>query len=128
MTSVPFLFSPNFKYQLDFNYRKEQFVIREVDGQKLYMRIPKDMIATRWREKTGWQAIKLIVSRFAWVTESVIRIINESNLDCLLEICSTDPKDELESARYFKLLSAAKVDNLFENMYANDSAHLIWDR
>ena len=26
-TSVPYLFSPNFKYQLDFNYQAKQFLI-----------------------------------------------------------------------------------------------------
>ena len=29
LTSVPYLFSPNFEYQLDFNYRNEEFMIRK---------------------------------------------------------------------------------------------------
>ena len=61
-------------------------MIREVDGQKLYMNIPKDLLKTQWRGQSGWKAIQIIVSRFQWVTESVIRFVNESNLDCLLEI------------------------------------------
>ena len=92
------------------------------------MNIPKDMLKTHWRDQRGWNAIKLIVSRFQWVTEKVIRFINESNLDCLVEICTTDSADKDRDARYFKLMSACKVDNLFENIYEDDSKHLIFDR
>ena len=112
MTSVPYLFSPNFKYLLDFSYSDEEFMIRETEGLLLYVRIPKDFITTRWHGRGGWKAIKIIASRFRWVTERVFRFINESNLDCLIEICTTDPDDLDINCRYFKLLSSVKVDNL----------------
>ena len=54
LTSVPFLFSPNFKYQLDYNYRKEEFIIRETEGQFLYLKIPKDFLTTSWNVYEGW--------------------------------------------------------------------------
>lgn len=62
-------------------------------------------------------------SRISWEDENIIRVINESNLDCLFEICSTDPKDEDMKARYLKLLSVAKVDNLHGNINQLDSPH-----
>ena len=103
-------------------------MIREVDGQKLYMNIPKDLLKMHWRGHSNEKAIKLIVSRFQWVTEEVIRFVNESNLDCLLEITTDDAAEKVEDRKYLKLLSAVKIDNLFENMYEIDSPHLIWDR
>ena len=39
-TSVPYLFSPNFTYQIDFNYRARQFEIKESRNQYLYLLIP----------------------------------------------------------------------------------------
>jgi len=83
---------------------------------------------TRWGVEEGWNAIEIIVSRFQWVTDRIIRFINESNIDCLLEICSHDPEDKIVEARYLKLLSSVKVDNLFENMHTCDSKHLLLDR
>ena len=47
-TSVPYLFSPNFTYQLDFNYRIKAFCIKEAETQYLYMWIPSDLINTQW--------------------------------------------------------------------------------
>jgi len=92
------------------------------------VRIPKDFLTTRWDGQFGWNAIKLICSRFQWVTEKVIRFVNESNLDCLFEICTSDPEDLDVSARYFKMLSAVKIDNLHENKKFRDSPHLLLDR
>ena len=128
MTSAPYLFSPNFKYQLDFSYREEAFMIRESEGQLLYIRIPKDFITTHWHGRSDWKAIKIICSRFRWITEREFRFINESNLDCLIEMCTTDPDDLDRECRYFKLLSSVKVDNLQENLFTLDTPHLFFDR
>ena len=49
-------------------------------------------------------------------------------MDCLIEIVTDDPEDEDYDARSLKLLSAVKVDNLFENMKQRDSPHLILDK
>ena len=51
--------------------------------------------------------------------------MNKSNLDCLFEICSSDPEDRAIESRYLKLLSVAKVDNLHMNEVSLDSRHLI---
>ena len=91
-------------------------MIRKTQDQSLYMRIPKDFLSTTGFGKTGWNSIKLICSRFQWITEKVIRIVNESNMDCLIEICTTDPDDLDMSQRSLKLLSAVKLDNQFENI------------
>jgi len=93
------------------------------------MRIPKDLLCTRWDGRSRWNAIKLILSRFQWVTEKIIRLVNESNLDCLFEIISTpDPQNDSKEVRSLKLLSAVKVDNLFENFKTRDSPHYILDK
>ena len=126
-TSVPYLFSPNFKYQLEFLYRSRQFIIRETRTQYVYLYIRKDLIKTDLSYLKGEQAIKLIVSRFKWESESRIRIINESNMDCMFAICSTDPEDKNVNARYLKLISAVKIDNEFENIYQLSSPHMIDD-
>ena len=63
-----------------------------------------------------------------WVSEKMFRIINESNMDCLVEICTSDPTDESISDRYLKLVSAVKVDNLFENRNTRNSPHLLRDK
>ena len=127
-TSVPYLFSPNFTYQLDFNYRAKAFCIKEAETQFLYMYIPSDLINTSWNQSEGEMAIKIICSRIKWESERVLRIVNESNLDCLFEMRSIDPEDKDPSARYLKLLSAVKVDNQHMNMDRLDSNHFLVDK
>lgn len=43
-TSVPYIFSPNFTYQIDFLFRSKQIVIRETKSQEIYMVLPADLI------------------------------------------------------------------------------------
>ena len=92
------------------------------------MYIPSDLISTKWNKNEGEMAIKIICSRIKWEDERILRIINESNLDCLFEMCSTDPDDKDVDARYLKLLSVVKIDNLHENLTRIDSNHLLMDR
>ena len=73
--------------------------------------------------KNAKKAIKLICSRFSWHSEKVFRIVNESNLDCYIEISDPDDNDK----RNIKLISAVKVDNLFENKQLN-SSHMLKDK
>ena len=127
-TSVPYLFSPNFTYQLDFNYRAKAFCIKEAETQFLYMYIPSDLISTAWNQSEGEMAIKIICSRIKWESERVLRIINESNIDCLFEMQSTDPEDKEPSSRYLKLISTVKVDNSYENLQQLDSNHFFSDK
>lgn len=114
-TSVPYLFSPNFIYQFDFDYRARQFMIKEAETQFVYLNVPKDLMSTVWNSLEGEDSLKLICSRFKWESERVFRIVNQSNLDCLFEMCTTDPADRDISKRYLKLISCVKVDNLHEN-------------
>ena len=57
-----------------------------------------------------------------------MRIVNESNIDCLFEMRTTDPDDKDSAKRYLKLLSAVKVDNQHENMTQLDSNHYLLDK
>ena len=47
-TSVPYLFSPDFTYQLDFNYRDKQIEIKESRTQFVHLYVSKDLINTEW--------------------------------------------------------------------------------
>lgn len=60
-----------------------------------------------------------------WLGERRLRIINESNIDCLFDMCSTDTNDSSIDARYLKLVSSVKIDNEYENMRRRDSPHMI---
>ena len=72
-------------------------------------------MSTNWNTLEGESALQLICSRFKWESESVFRVINQSNIDCLFKICSKDKTDSDRSKRCIKLLSCVKVDNLYEN-------------
>ena len=127
-TSVPYLFSPNFTYQFDFDYRARQFMIKEAANQHIYINVPKDLMSTIWNNIEGELSLQLICSRFKWESERVFRIVNQSNLDCLFEMCTSDKNDRDINLRYLKLLSVVKVDNLHENQLKMDSPHLLSDR
>ena len=73
-------------------------------------------------------ALKMICSRIKWENDRQIRIINESNLDCLFEMTSYDPHDRDIKDRYLELLSVVKIDNLHENKLRIDSPHLLLER
>ena len=75
------------------------------------MYIPNDLISFVWNQTEEQDAIKLILSRIKWHDERTLRIINASNIDCLFELSSTDPKDLHEKDRFLKLISHVKVDN-----------------
>ena len=115
-TSLPYLFSPNFTHQLDFNHLLQRFVIKNTKTQHIYMNIPSDLLSVEWNKISGENAFKIITSRIKWEDENVLRIVNAANLDCIFQLSSTDPSDQDIDARYLKLISCVKVDNLFINM------------
>lgn len=136
LTSFPFIFSPNFTYQFDFDYRAQNFLIRHSATQHIYMKIPRDLIDTTWNGMGGEKAIQMIASRFKWISEDSFRIINESNMDCIFEICSSeesaisaeaslDADQAAAERRYLKLVSCVKLDNRFENQKKLDARHFI---
>lgn len=71
MTSVPFLFSPNFKFQLDFDYQSKQLIILRVRTQKVYLRVPTDLIDTIWNGMAGMNSLYLIFSRIRWESDFI---------------------------------------------------------
>ena len=99
----------------------ESFWIKESATQLIYMFIPSDLVSTQWDKNENEMAYKIICSRIKWEDERILRIVNESNLDCLFEMCYKGPKDNDVGSRYLKLLSAVKVDNQHENMTKLDS-------
>ena len=119
-TSVPFLFSPNFKHQLDFNFSAKTFEIKDVRSLDVILTIPKDMLDTDWKQISGEEAIKIITSRFCWIDDYTFRVINDADLDCIFEIRQDEQKDPSDPKRtvlvnYLELISVVKVDNLHTN-------------
>ena len=57
------------------------------------MNIPSDLLSISWNYLDEKKAVRLISSRFKWVDEKVFRIINQSNVDCLFEMVTTDLTD-----------------------------------
>ena len=59
-------------------------------------------------------------------------MLNSANLDCIFEIVTTDGRDGKYAYRHqdrmLKLISATKVDNLFENRTNLDSKHMFLHR
>ena len=128
---MPVLFSPNFTYLFDINFRKKYFTIVEAKNRHVYMRIPNDLLKTSWNFLDQKQAVRLICSRLQWVSEKPklrFRIINQSNIDCIFEVDHKGIFDDDPKNRYLKLISAVKVDNLHENQNEIDSDHLLVQR
>ena len=48
--------------------------------------------------------------------EKTLRVATQNNLDCILRMETTDEKDVEEKARYIKVISVCKVDNLFTDL------------
>ena len=78
-----------------------------------------------WDYAEGQGAIQIICSRTKWYSERRLLIINESNIECIFELSTTDPKDQSVEARYLKLISSVKIDNEFENMRRRESPQII---
>ena len=90
------------------------------------MIIPNDLVSMEeWDYAEGQGAIQIICSRTMWYSERHLLIINESNIECIFELCTTDKNDQSMEARYLKLVSSVKIDNEYENMRRRDSPHMI---
>ena len=74
-----------------------------------------------WDHAQGEGAIQIIASRIKWDSETMLRIINEGNIECIFEICTS----ENHSLRNLTLRSSVKIDNEYENMTRRDSPHMI---
>ena len=101
-------------------------MIRETKSQEIYLEIPKDLVNMQeWDFAEGQGAIQIICSRIMWLDEKRLKIINESNIECIFEIVTSDPKSNDISTRHLKLVSSVKIDNEYENMRERNSPHMI---
>lgn len=89
------------------------------------MYIPKDLLDTTLSSVTSEASVKIICSRVAWKSENQLRIVNLGDIDCIFELSSTDPEDKDPDARYLKLVSVSKIDNLHVNKLRMDVPHMI---
>ena len=80
-----------------------------------------------WDNAEGQGAIQIICSRIMWMTESRLKIINESNIECIFDIKSSSnhPAKNNKNTRYLQLVSSVKIDNEYENMRRRNSPHMI---
>lgn len=77
------------------------------------------------------EAINLVFSRMKWEdqdkNEKTLRIVTQSNLDCIFEIRTSDPENKDPNQRYLHLLSAVKIDNLHTDYQKIDSNHYFYE-
>lgn len=127
MTSVPYLFSPNFTYQLDYNFKHKTIQILKTRDQSVYIKMQLDMIDTSWQGLQDKEALKMIFSRMKWVSddsERRLHILTPYNLDCIFEIKGDENSD---ISPYLQLISVCKIGNLFTDTIKPDSPHYFHD-
>ena len=124
-TSVNYLFSPNFTYQLDYIYSEAKFVIRKTETQEIVFHIPNDLINLKKSntEGGGRMGVAIYASRINFVSEDMIKIINDNQLECLFKIEA--PTDGTKGTLVLK--SAVKMDNIASNFTTLDGPHLTLD-
>ena len=127
LTSQNYLFSPNFKYQLDFIYESNTFCIRITETQELAYEIPQDLLDLTIDFKKSFDACQVIASRIWFHDERHLRIINKYQVDCMFRIDPRDPDKDDASLITFDLVSAVKVDNMHTNINTRDNDHVMFD-
>lgn len=65
------MFSPNFKFQIDLDYRSKQLHIIKVKTQEVYLKIPSDLINTLWNGVAGIYSLAMIFSRIKWESDFI---------------------------------------------------------
>ena len=65
------MFSPNFKFQIDLDYRSKQLQIIKVKTQEVYLKIPSDLINTLWNGVAGIYSLAMIFSRIKWESDFI---------------------------------------------------------
>ena len=72
----------------------------------------------------------MVFSRMKWedqdTNERTLRIVAQSNLDCIFEIRTNDPENKDPNQRYLHLLSVVKLDNLHTDCQQIDSPHYFY--
>ena len=82
-----FLFSNNFKYFIDFDFKANQIVIMKTKTQQPYYRIPTDML--NLNIQMGIKDMNMIpvvaknICFDKFLDEKLIRIKNRDNVDCI---------------------------------------------
>ena len=116
----PYMFSPNFEYQLDFRFYNKSIVVLHASTQIKYMTLDIDMIKMKWLKLPSEEAQDLVFSHVRFCSdfgdEKTLRITTQNNLDCILRMETTDEKDKDPEKRYIKVISVSKVDNLFTDL------------
>ena len=59
-TSVNYLFSPNFTYMIDYVYADKQIIIKKTEDQKVYVRIPTELIELKTTSDGGGRELVAI--------------------------------------------------------------------
>ena len=81
VTFVNYLFSPNFKYYLDFNKKKKVFVIKETFTQADYCEISNGLMNVK-----DDKDIVLVGKKFQWISNNTFRVINNYGTEKTVKI------------------------------------------
>ena len=130
MTSVPFLFSPEFNYQIDFIYMLKIFVIVDLNTEEIVCRIPEDLLELKIEGVSEKIAFRILCSKIAFHEEKVLKIINKFDVECFFRMDLDREHLEATGKRQFKLvlLSANKLDNQFTNKTELNCRHETFDK
>ena len=128
LTSVPYLFSSDFKYMFDFDLGSNTFMIRKSATHEEYLKLEPSLLGTASFKDDEYESIKETCKHIRWEDykdedgniKYRLRILNTGKLDCLFDLVEHDDK----SSRKLKLVSAAKVDNPI----SENSRHMFWER
>lgn len=86
-SSANFIFSPDFDFFIDIDYKMGNFVIRKAEDESIFKRIPQGLInlniGTKGKSKV---AIQRQGSRMMFLNERILRIISKEGFDVLLDI------------------------------------------
>lgn len=118
ISSLPYSFSPEFKYYIDFLFKLKMFVIIDTDSEQIICKIPTDMLEISIPGLENIEAIKLMASKIAFIEPDIIRVINKFDLDCFLLLEddeSIPPGPEGVTMKSIRLISSVKLDNLHTN-------------
>jgi hypothetical protein len=88
ITQYPFLFSPNFTKYIDIDNSHTKFIIRSVDKKETILATIPDRLMSSLLESLHDQA-----SRFRWIDESTIYVINQQGIERLIDISDNQFKE-----------------------------------
>ena len=112
VTFVNYLFSPNLRFYLDFNKKDKMFVIKDTFTQLDKCKIPNGLM-----HPGNGKDIMLIGKKFKWISNSLIKVINNDGIEKTVDI--TKDCDQI----YYCSVPMLDINSLRKE----DSSHFFYD-